>query len=346
MPIDLRSDTVTHPTPAMRRAMYEAEVGDDVYGEDPTVRRLEELAAERVGKEASIFTTSGTQGNVIAMLTHCGRGDEIILGDQAHTFLSEAGAPAVLGGITSRPLRNQPDGTLKLDEIEAAIRPDNVHFPRTKLITVENTHNQCGGKVLPLTYLAQVHAIAERHGLRTHLDGARLFNAAIALDVPASAITQHLDTVQFCLSKGLSAPVGSMLAGPADFIHEAHRTRKILGGGMRQVGILAAAGIVALNEMVDRLAEDHVNARCLAEGLAQMPGVILDPALVQTNIVIFNLVPDLKPSEVVAELRREGVLVSAFYGGRIRAVTHYGITADDIETALLAFRRVLEPVRV
>lgn len=346
MRIDLRSDTVTHPSPAMRRAMYEAEVGDDVYGEDPTVNRLEELAAEKVGKEAALFVTSGTQGNVIAMLTHCGRGDEIILGDQAHTFLSEAGAPAVLGGITPRPLRNQPDGTLLLHEVEAAIRPDNVHFPTTRLITVENTHNQTGGRVLPLRYMAQLGALARRHGLRTHLDGARLFNAAVALGVPASEVTREMDTVQFCLSKGLSAPVGSILAGPADFIKAARRTRKILGGGMRQAGIIAAAGIVALTEMVDRLAEDHANACRLAEGLAAIPAIRLDPSRVQTNIVIFELAEGLNASEVAAALREAGVLVSAFYGGRIRAVTHYGITAADIDAALQVFSQVLEPVRV
>ncbi len=344
MRIDLRSDTVTHPTPAMRRAMYEAEVGDDVYGEDPTVNRLEALAAEMVGKEAALFLASGTQGNVCAMLTHCGRGDEIILGDQAHTFLSEAGAPAVLGGITPRPVRNQPDGTLDLAEVEAAIRPENVHFPTTRLITIENTHNQCGGMVLPLSYMSQLGALAQRHGLKTHLDGARLFNAAVALGLPASAITADMDTVQFCLSKGLSAPIGSILAGPADFIHQARRTRKILGGGTRQAGVIAAAGIVALTEMVDRLAEDHVNAKRLAEGLAQMPAVRLDPKRVQTNIVIMQLAEGLNVAQTVERLREEGVLVSAFYGGRIRAVTHYGITAEDIDAALAVFQRVLEPV--
>lgn len=346
MPIDLRSDTVTQPTPAMRRAMYEAEVGDDVYGEDPTVNRLEALAAERVGKEAALFLTSGTQGNVVAMLTHCGRGDEIILGDQAHTFLSEAGAPAALGGITPRPLRNQRDGTLDLAEVEAAIRPDNVHFPRTRLITIENTHNQCGGRVLSPAYTAALVALARRHGLRTHLDGARLFNAAVALSVSASTLTEGLDSVQFCLSKGLSAPVGSMLAGSADFIHDARRTRKILGGGARQAGVIAAAGIVALNEMVDRLAEDHTNARRLAEGLAELPGVVLDPTTIETNIVILTLADGLDANDTVARLKAGGVLVSAFYGGRIRAVTHYGITAVDIEAALRAFRDALTPVRI
>lgn len=345
MPIDLRSDTVTHPTPAMRRAMYEAEVGDDVYGEDPTVNRLEAIAAERVGKEAALFLTSGTQGNVVAMLTHCGRGDEIILGDQAHTYLSEAGAPAALGGITPRPLRNQRDGTLDLAEVEAAIRPDNVHFPKTRLITIENTHNQCGGRVLSPAYTAAVGNLARRHSLRTHLDGARLFNAAVALGVPATALTGPMDSVQFCLSKGLSAPVGSMLAGSGDFIREARRTRKILGGGARQAGVIAAAGIVALNEMVDRLAEDHANARRLAEGLAELPAVVLDPTTVETNIVILQLAPGLNVAETLARLKEGGVLVSAFYGARIRAVTHYGITAADIDAALAVFRGALTPVR-
>ena len=346
MLIDLRSDTVTHPTPAMRRAMYEAEVGDDVYGEDPTVNRLQAMAAERMGKEAAIFVASGTMGNVCAMLTHCGRGDEIILGDQAHTYLSEAGAPAVLGGITPRPLRTHPDGTLDLAEVEGAIRADNVHFPRSRLITVENTHNQCGGAVLPPEYMAKLGALARRHGLKIHLDGARIFNAAVALGLPVSALTRDVDTVQFCLAKGLSAPLGSILAGPADFIREAHRTRKILGGGMRQVGIAAAAGIVALNEMVDRLAEDHANARRLAEGLADLPGLSLDPTRVQTNIVIFGVDQGLNVHDVVERLKQAGVLVSAFYGPRIRAVTHYGITAQDVDQALEAFHAVLSPVRV
>ncbi len=347
MPIDLRSDTVTQPTPAMRRAIAEAEVGDDVYGEDPTVNRLEELAAEMVGKEAAMLVTSGTQGNVAAVLTHCQRGDELILGDMAHTFIAEAGAPAVLGGITPRPVRNRPDGTMDLAEMEAAIRPDNPHYPRTRLITLENSHNYCGGVVVSPAYMAEVGALARRYSLKTHLDGARLFNAAVALGVPTATVTRDMDTVQFCLSKGLSAPVGSILAGPAEFIARARRTRKILGGGMRQAGIIAAAGIVALTEMVDRLADDQANARRLAEGLAELPGIAIDLDKVQTNIVIFEVTNGLTAAQVVEQVKAHGVLVSAFYGPhRIRAVTHYGIEASDIEKTLSAFQAVMSPVRV
>ena len=341
-PIDLRSDTVTLPTPRMRQAMAQAEVGDDVFGEDPTVNRLEAMAAERMGKEAGLFVASGTMGNLVALLTHCGRGDEVILGDQSHTFLYEAGGSAALGGIHPHPLPNNPDGTIDPQCIEAAIRPENVHFPRTRLICLENTHNRCGGAVLSPEYMAQVGDIARRHGLAVHLDGARIFNAAIALGVEPTALTRDVDSVTFCLSKGLSAPVGSVLCGSAEFIAEARRARKILGGGMRQAGVIAAAGIVALEEMVDRLAEDHANARRLAEGLAEMPGIRIDPATVVSNIVIFELHrPDLTPEELAAGLRREGVLLLAIGGSQLRAVTHYGIEGADIEAALQAFRRVL-----
>ncbi len=344
--IDLRSDTVTKPTPAMREAMYRAEVGDDVFGEDPTVNRLETLAAERMGKEAGLFVASGTMGNLVAVLTHCGRGNEMILGDQAHTFMYEAGGPAALGGVHPRPLPNQPDGTLDLAAIEAAIRPENVHFPRSRLICLENTHNRCGGAALTPEYTAQVGAIARKHGLKLHIDGARIFNAAIALGVPVTALTEPADSVSFCLSKGLCAPVGSVLCGSREFIAEARRARKIVGGGMRQAGVIAAAGIVALEQMVDRLAEDHENARRLAEGLAELPGVQIDPARVQTNIVIFELSwEDMTPGELVSRLRDEGVWLLAIGGRRLRAVTHYPITAEDIDAALMGFRRALQPIR-
>jgi len=344
--IDLRSDTVTKPTPAMREAMYRAEVGDDVFGEDPTVNRLEAMAAERMGKEAGLYVASGTMGNLVAVLTHCGRGDEMILGDQAHTFMYEAGGSAALGGVHPRTLPNQPDGTLDLDAIEAAIRPENVHFPRSRLICLENTHNRCGGAALTPEYTAQVGAIAKKHGLKLHIDGARIFNAAIALGVPVTALTEPADSVSFCLSKGLCAPVGSVLCGSRGFIAEARRARKIVGGGMRQAGIIAAAGIVALEQMVDRLAEDHENARRLAEGLAELPGVEIDPARVQTNIVIFELSrEDMTPEELVGRLREEGVWLLAIGGRRLRAVTHYPITAEDIDVALMGFRRVLQPIR-
>ena len=340
--IDLRSDTVTLPTPAMREAMATAEVGDDVLGEDPTINRLEAMAAERVGKEAALFVASGTMGNLVSVLTHCGRGDEIIIGDQAHLFLLEAGSVSAVGGIHSRQVPNQPDATLDLAQVEAAIRPADDHFPRTRLICLENTHNRCGGACLTPDYMGQVRALADRHNLRIHLDAARVFNAAVALGVDVRELTRDADSLSFCLSKGLSAPVGSLVCGPGEFIREARRARKVLGGGMRQGGIIAAAGIVALEEMIDRLAEDHVNARRLAEGLADIPGIALDPSRVQTNIVFFNLeegAPDA--TEFCGRIAERGVKMGPTGGHRIRAVTHYGIEAEHIEQALAVVAQVM-----
>lgn len=340
--IDLRSDTVTQPTPSMREAIYRAEVGDDVYGEDPTVNRLEELGAEMVGKEAALFVASGTMGNLVSLLTHCQRGDEVILGDQCHTFLYEVGGTAGLGGIQLRPLANQADGTLDIQEIETAIRPPNIHFPTTRLICLENTHNRCGGAVLSPDYVASVAAIAKHNNLALHLDGARIFNAAISLGVEVKELTREADSVMFCLSKGLSAPVGSLVAGREVFIQRARKMRKMVGGGMRQVGILAAAGIVALTEMVERLAEDHHNARILAEGLAEIRGIEIDPVRVQTNIVIFSLMAEhINPGELVMALEERGVRLLAMGGNQLRAVTHYGISEEDIKVTLEAFREVL-----
>ena len=340
--IDLRSDTVTHPTPAMREAMYRAEVGDDVFGEDPTVNRLEAMAAERMGKEAALFVVSGTMGNLVALLTHCGRGDEVILGDCCHSFLFEQGGMAALGGITPRPIPNQPDGTLRLADIEAAIREDNIHFPRTRLVCLENTHNLCNGMPLTAEYTAQVSALAHAHGLRVHLDGARIFNAAAALGVDVRELVRDVDSVMFCLSKSLCAPVGSLLCGSAAFIAEARRTRKVVGGGMRQAGILAAAGIVALEQMTERLVEDHARARRLAEGLADIPGVEVAP--VMTNILYFRLTEKVAktPKEVVKGLAERGVLVLGREDGRFRAVTHYWIDDEDIERAIEAVREVVD----
>ncbi len=341
--IDLRSDTVTLPTPAMRRAMHEAELGDDVFGEDPTVNRLEEMAAERMGKEAAMFVVSGTMGNLTALLTHCQRGHEAIMGHKAHTFLYEAGGSAALGGIHPRTLTNQPDGTLRLEDVEAAIRWENVHHPRTRLICLENTHNRCGGAVLSPVYTAQVGELVRRHGLAVHLDGARVFNAAVALGIDVRDLTRPADSVQFCLSKGLSAPVGSLLCGTKEFMAEARRWRKMVGGGMRQAGVLAAAGIEALNNMVARLADDHANARRLAEGLAGIPGFTIDLNAVQTNIVIWELMAEqLTPQQVTELLKGEGVKILPIGGRQFRAVTHYGIDADDIALALSAVRRVME----
>jgi threonine aldolase len=341
--VDLRSDTITKPTPAMRRAMAEAEVGDDVFGDDPTVQKLEELAAARLGKEAAVFVASGTMGNLVSLLAQCGRGDEVILGDQAHTYMYEQGGMAALGGIHPRVLKNRPDGTLDLDEIVAAIRdPNNPHFPRTKLLTVENTHNRCGGAPLSVAYMRSIGALAKQHGLLLHVDGARIFNAAVALGVDVQALVADASSVTFCLSKGLAAPVGSVVCGSKAFIAEARRARKVVGGGMRQVGVIAAAGIVALEQMMERLAEDHANAAALAAGLAEIPGLQVEAVAVRTNIVYFNVVrPDLTAAQLTAQLGERGVRMLPVGPRRIRAVTNYHVTAELISSALATFRAVL-----
>jgi threonine aldolase len=339
--VDLRSDTVTRPTPAMRQAMYEAEVGDDVYGEDPTVNRLEAMAAEKTGKEAALFVVSGTMGNLVALLTHCRRGDEVIVGDSSHTFLFEQGGMAALGGMTPWPVPNQPDGTIRLADIERAIRSDNVHFPRTRLVCLENTHNVCNGTPLTAQYTARVAKLARDRGLRVHLDGARVFNAAVALGVEVRDLVRDVDSVMFCLSKGLCAPVGSMLCGDADFIAEARRNRKVVGGGMRQAGVLAAAGIVGLEQIAPRLEEDHARARRLAEGLAEIRGV--ETAPVATNILYFWLTEEVskEADQVEKELAARGILVLGREQGRFRVVTHHWVDDDDIGTVLQALREVL-----
>jgi len=340
--IDLRSDTFTLPSPAMREAMYRAELGDDVYGEDPTVNRLEEMVAERLGKQAALLVVSGTMGNLVSLLTHCGRGDEAIMGHKAHTFLYEQGGISALGGVHVRTVPNLPDGTLDPDQVEEAIRPDNPHYPRTRVICLENTHNRCGGAVLAPTQMSPVKAVADRHGLAVHLDGARIYNAAVALGIDAKEIAAQADSVQICFSKGLSAPIGSAICGSAEFIQEARRNRKVVGGGMRQAGIIAAAAIVALEEMVDRLAEDHQNARVLAQGLAGIKGLAVELESVQSNIIIFGLAdPARESAPVVEALAAEGVKVGAIDRTHVRAVTHYGIEREDIHAALAAFRRVM-----
>ncbi len=341
--IDLRSDTVTLPTPAMREAMARAELGDDVFGEDPTVNRLERLAAERMGKEAALFVVSGTMGNLAALLTHCGRGSEVIVGDRSHTFLYEQAGMAALGGISPWPVPNQPDGTMRLEDIERAIRDDDVHVPRTRLVCLENTHNMCNGAPLSADYTSAVARLAHQRGLRVHLDGARIFHAAAALGVDVRELVRDVDTVMFCLSKGLCAPVGSMLCGSATFIAEARRTRKVLGGGMRQAGVLAAAGIIAVEEMAARVGEDHARARRLAQGLAEIPGVAVGP--VHTNILYFWLTPEasITSDELVERLHARGVRVLGRLDGRIRAVTHYWISDDDIEMTIVAAREILAP---
>jgi threonine aldolase len=341
-PIDLRSDTVTLPTPAMREAMYRAELGDDVFGEDPTVNRLQEMAAERVGKEAALLVVSGTMANLVSVLAHCDRGDGIILGDQSHILLNEGGGSAALGGAYLRVVPTQPDGKLDPAVIEKAIPVPDVHHPRIKLVCLENTHNYCGGTVLDAQYTASIADLAHRHGLSLHVDGARIFNAAVALGVPARALAAPADSIMFCLSKGLSCPVGSVICGSTEFINRALRMRKMVGGGMRQAGVLAAAGIVALEQMVDRLQEDHDNARILAQGIAEIPGLKVDLSSVQTNIVFFDFVANrMTVDQFVGGLREQGVWMLALGPSRLRAVAHYGIEKADIEQALQVMRRVL-----
>jgi threonine aldolase len=342
--IDLRSDTVTQPTEAMRQAMAQATVGDDVYGEDPTVNRLQEMAADKVGKEAGLFVPSGTMGNLSAVLAHCGRGDEVILGNKAHTFLYEAGGISALGGVHSCQLPNQPDGTLKLDDIQAAIRPNDPHNPVTRLIALENTHNRCGGVALNVEYTQAVGELAHQRGICLHLDGARIFNAAVVQGVSASDLAAPADSVTFCLSKGLCAPVGSVLCGSKEYIARAHRIRKQLGGGMRQAGILAAAGIVALEMMVNRLADDHTRARRLAQGLAKIPGVVLDPGTPYTNMIFMSLSDDVPmgASQVANLLFGQRVRVGVVGSRRFRLVVHYWIGDQSVEDAIDAFKKVLK----
>jgi threonine aldolase len=343
--IDLRSDTVTLPTPAMRQAMAEAQVGDDVYGEDPTVNRLQDMAAGMLGKEAALFVPSGTMGNLAAILAHCTRGDEVILGNQAHTFLFEAGGISALGGVHSCQLLNRSDGTLDLEDIRRAIRADDPHQPITRLVSLENTHNRCGGVALSVEYTQSVGDLCRQHGILLHIDGARLFNAAAALGVPASALAGPADSVTFCLSKGLCAPVGSLICGSHDFIRRAHRVRKQLGGGMRQAGILAAAGIVALESMPACLADDHARARRLAKQLAAIPGLVLDPGTPQTNMIFMSLsatVSDLDAQAVADRLLKKGVKVGAVGSRRFRLVTHYWIDEVAVDRAAAAFSEVLQ----
>ena len=349
MTIDLRSDTVTLPSPKMREAMSRAELGDDVYGEDPTINRLQDLAAEVMGKEAAIFVPSGTMGNLIAILTHAGRGQAIIVGNQSHIYHYEAGGASVLGGSPMNVVPNMKNGMLDLEVLKATIADESdAHVAATALICIENTHNRCGGAVLSKEQVDAISELAHMQSVRIHMDGARVFNAAAALNIPVSSLAKSVDSLMFCLSKGLSAPVGSMLVGNKEFIRQAHRARKLLGGGMRQAGVLAAAGIVALEEMVDRLSEDHENAKLLAQGLADFPQIEIDPERVVTNILYFTLrdeqQQELTASQIVlfvARAREQGVLLGHVGGGSIRAVTHYGIERQHIPTALAGIRRAL-----
>lgn len=321
--------------------MARAPVGDDVYGEDPSVNQLQALAAEKLGQEAALFVPSGTMGNLASLLAHCGRGDEVIIGHRSHTFLYEQGGMAALGGIMPHTVPNQPDGTIALEDIESAIRSDDAHFPRTRLVCLENTHNACDGSPLSAAYVAQVVSLAHERGLRVHVDGARIFNAAVALGVDPAELVRDVDSVTFCLSKGLSAPVGSVICGSEALIQEVLRARKVLGGGMRQAGIIAAAGIVALETMVDRLADDHARARRLAEGFSQLPWVHVRP--VHTNMFYFSLdaACPIDGAELAAELKERGILLPNRGARSFRLVTHCWIDDADVEQTLSAMREVL-----
>lgn len=333
--IDLRSDTVTKPTAEMRQAMGRAEVGDDVYGEDPTVNRLESLAAEMLGKEAAVFAPSGTQSNLIGVMSHCRRGDEYIVGQHAHTYKYEGGGAAVLGSIQPQPLAFEPDGTLDLDKVARAIKPDDYHFARTRLLCLENTH---GGLALPMEYLTRAEAFARDAGLATHLDGARVFNAAVKLGVPVADIARHFDSVSICLSKGLGAPVGSLLCTTKGLAKEARKWRKMLGGGMRQAGIVAAGGIFALERHVDRLADDHANAAKLAGGLSEIDAISVDYTASQTNMVFASMPADVV-DRLVDYLAERDILIlggKMLGGPTIRIVTHLDVTSEDIDTLVAA----------
>ena len=341
--IDLRSDTVTKPTPEMREAMAEAEVGDDVFGDDPTVNHLEELAAEMLGKEAALFVPSGTMGNLIALLIHCQRGDEVIVGNQSHIYLNEGGGMSALGGIQPCPVQNQLDGTLALDDILASIRTEDVHHPITRLICLENTQNVCGGVPLSPDYTRQIGELAHANNLFLHIDGARIFNAAAARNVSVRELVKPADSVMFCLSKGLASPIGSMVVGTRKFITRARHIRKMLGGGMRHVGIVAAAGIISLEMMTKRLGEDHARAKKMADGLRQVNGLDVDAGSPHTNMVYLNFSEGVKinPNQISERMKELGVLIDADNTRRLRLVTHYWIDDAAVERTVAAFRKIL-----
>jgi len=340
--VDLRSDTTTLPTDEMRQAIAGSELGDDVFKGDPTVNKLQDLAAHLMGKEAALLVPSGTMANLVSILTHCGRGAEVILGNRAHTYKYEKGGISAYGSIHSTQIPNQDDGTIQLEDIKDAIRGIDDHFPVTKLIALENTHNVCGGAPLSVAYTKEVADLAKSHNIKMHIDGARIFNAAVALGVEVQELVKDADSMSFCLSKGLAAPVGSIICGSKDFIDQARGIRKGLGGGMRQAGIIAAAGIVALETMVDRLQEDHTNARLLADGIADLPSVILDPETIKTNIIYFDLDDNaIESADFLTVLAAKGIQFFDTGPRRIRMVTHYGITAEDILYTIDAFKQTL-----
>lgn len=343
--INLRSDTFTLPTESMMKAIQQAKLGDDVYNEDPTVLELEELAAEMLGKEAASFMPSGTMANLASIMAHCPRGSKVIVGDESDIYIYEAGGASVCGGIMYDPVQTQPGGILRIEDLEKKfdLDPEDPQFALPGLICLENTHNRCSGAILPFSYLERVKQFASEKKVPIHMDGARIFNAAVAMGVHVSAIAQYADSIQFCLSKGLSAPIGSMVVGNKEFITQVKRLRKMLGGGMRQVGIVAAPAIVALKEMVDRLAEDHENARFFAQGLSQLEGIEIDPEKVVTNIVLFRLTsPRFTWQQFLVECERNGLQLSELGYGRLRAVMHYGITREDVEKALSIIEATLK----
>ncbi len=339
---DLRSDTVTHPTDEMRAAMARAEVGDDVMGEDPSVNQLEEMAAEMVGKEAAVLVASGTMGNLVSILAQTQRGDEVIAGNESHVFWNECGGASVMGGLQLRQVANDYRGMIDPAEVDRAIRrPGNIHFPRSSLLCLENTHNRCSGGVLTPSDTKALCDVAHAHGIQVHLDGARIFNAAIALEVPATELTKDVDDLTFCLSKGLSAPAGSLVCGPTEFVDRARKWRKAVGGGMRQVGVLAAAGIVALRTCVERLADDHSNAHKLAQGLAEIPGLSVEPDQIRTNIVFVEVEPRLGPApDFNRRMAEEGVRVSYPGERNFRMVTNRHISSQDVDETLSIVSRV------
>jgi len=340
--IDLRSDTTTLPTDEMRQAIAESELGDDVFQGDPTVNKLQDLAAQRMGKEAALLVPSGTMANLASILTHCGRGAEVILGNRAHTYKYEKGGISAYGGIHSTQIPNQDDGTMQLEDIRAAIRGIDDHFPVTKLICLENTHNVCSGAPLSVKYTKEVANLARAHNIKLHIDGARIFNAAVAQGVEVQELVEDADSMSFCMSKGLAAPVGSIICGSKDFIDQARGIRKGLGGGMRQAGIIAAAGIVALETMVDRLQEDHTNARLLADGIADLSGIVLDPETIKTNIIYFDMDDTaVESANFLTVLAAKGIQFFDTGPRRFRMVTHYGITAEDILYTIDAFKQTL-----
>jgi threonine aldolase len=343
--VDLRSDTVTLPTEEMLEAIRTTDLGDDVYREDPTVNRLEELAAKKMGKEEALLTTSGTQANLVGVMSQTKRGDEVILEADAHMYYYEVGAFSVLGGLIPRLVRGRM-GVMSPEDIEAVLRPSDIHFPPSSLICIENTHNRAGGTVWSPSQTKAVFDLAKSHGLRVHMDGARIFNAAVAQNLDVRELTRHVDTLMFCLSKGLSAPVGSLVVGDREFIDRARRHRKMLGGGMRQAGIIAAPGIIAIEKMVDRLKDDHTNAKILATGLAKIQGVSSDPSHVQTNIVPYDVAGlGASAKEWVAKMSKFGVKAGALEGGRVRMVTHRGIEKEDIEYTLSVAEKVAGQIK-